>query len=196
MRLPLLIEGFKLSTSAAYQAPWRLRSGQGNDPRALQLREAWLAPGSGTISEPIYPFGVEAMKASAHGLGVAAEFLGYFGGAKALPAQRDDSGSENQIARSVTAVGEHTDLALLFGIFGWAGAQQLRHDLFSFSILGGSATRLCIPLLRNGALATFRCPHFERIGAERPIQSDSNGFHEKASFVKPNVATLTVLEEP
>jgi hypothetical protein len=34
------------------------------------------------------------------------------------------------------------------------------------------------------------------MGAERPIQSDSNGFHEKASFVKPTVATLTVLEEP
>jgi hypothetical protein len=73
------------------------------------------------------------MEASAHGLGMAAKLLGDPGGAHSLPAQSDDSGSENQIARSVTAVGELTDLALLFGIFGLAGAQQLRHDLFSFS---------------------------------------------------------------
>jgi hypothetical protein len=37
---------------------------------------------------------------------------------------------------------------------------------------------------------------FGRIGAERPIHSDSNDFHEKASFVKPTVAPLTVQEEP
>jgi hypothetical protein len=62
VRLPLLIEGFELSTTAAYQTPWRLCSGQSDDPRAFQLREAWLASGSGAISESIYPFGVEAME--------------------------------------------------------------------------------------------------------------------------------------
>ena len=78
MRLPLLIEGFKFSTTAAHQTSGWLRCGQGDDPRAFQLREAWLAPGSGTISEPIYPFGVEAVKALSNGLGMAAELLGYF----------------------------------------------------------------------------------------------------------------------
>jgi hypothetical protein len=37
VRLPLLIEGFELSTTAAaYQTPWRLCCGQSDDPRAFQ----------------------------------------------------------------------------------------------------------------------------------------------------------------
>jgi hypothetical protein len=133
VRHPLLIEGFELSTTAAYQTPWRLCSGQSDDPRAFQLREAWLASGSGAISESIYPFGVEAMEASAHGLGVAAKLLSYPGGAQPLPAQRDDPGSEYPVCGSVAAAGKLADLPLFFGIFGLAGVQQFRHDLFSFS---------------------------------------------------------------
>lgn len=49
--LPLLIEGFQFSTTAAHQAPGRLCSGQGNDPRAFQLREARLPADAGTIRE-------------------------------------------------------------------------------------------------------------------------------------------------
>ena len=52
---PLLIEGFELSSTAAYQPSGRLRSGQSDDLRAFQLREAWLASGTRTISESVYP---------------------------------------------------------------------------------------------------------------------------------------------
>jgi len=134
VRLPLLIEGFELSSPAAHQTSGWLCCGQGNDLRALQLREAWLAPGSGTISEPIYPFGVEAMKVLSNGLGVAAEFFGYFGGAKALPAQRDDPGAEYPVCGGMAASGESVDLALLFGIFWRVSVKQFRHVLFSFPV--------------------------------------------------------------
>ena len=60
MRLPLLIEGFELSSTTAYQPSGGLHPGQSDDPGALQLREARLAPSSGTIFESIYPFSVEA----------------------------------------------------------------------------------------------------------------------------------------
>ena len=93
---PLLIEGFELSTSAAYQPSGRLRSGQSDDLRAFQLREAWLASGTRTISESVYPFGVEAVEWLSNGFGMAAEFLGYFGGARSLPTLRDDLGPEDQ----------------------------------------------------------------------------------------------------
>jgi hypothetical protein len=86
---PLLIEGFELSSTAAYQPSGRLRSGQSDDLRAFQLREAWLASGTRTISESVYPFGVEAVEGLSNGFGMAAEFLGYFCGAQPLPTQRD-----------------------------------------------------------------------------------------------------------
>ena len=46
---PLLIEGFELSSTAAYQPSGRLRSGQSDELRAFQLREAWLASGTRTL---------------------------------------------------------------------------------------------------------------------------------------------------
>jgi hypothetical protein len=148
---PLLIEGFELSTSAAYQPSGRLRSGQSDDLRAFQLREAWLASGTRTISESVYPFGVEAVEGLSNGFGMAAEFLGYFGGAQSLPTQRDDLGPEGPVSGSMAATSQFVDLPLFFGIFGLAGAKQFRHVHFSFSV-SGSATCLCIPSLRNGAV--------------------------------------------
>jgi hypothetical protein len=44
---------------------------QSDDLRAFLLGYPRLAPGSGTICEPIYSFGVEAMEALAHSLRVA-----------------------------------------------------------------------------------------------------------------------------
>ena len=120
---PLLIEGFELSSTAAYQPSGRLRSGQSEDLRAFQLREAWLASGTRTISESIYPFGVEAVEWLSNGFGMAAEFLGYFGGAQSQPTQRDDPGPQDPVSGSVAATSQFVNLLLFFGIFGLAGAK-------------------------------------------------------------------------
>jgi len=92
-------------------------------PGALVFGDARLAPGSGTISKPIYPFGVEAVEALPHGLGVAAEFLGDPGVAQSLPAQGDDAGAQDPVPRSMTATGQLMDLALFIGILGQAGGE-------------------------------------------------------------------------
>jgi hypothetical protein len=56
MSLPSFIEGFKLSTAAAHQAPGWLCPGEGDDLRAFQLCEARPAPGTGAVAESIYAF--------------------------------------------------------------------------------------------------------------------------------------------
>jgi hypothetical protein len=107
---------------------------QGDDPGALILREAGFAARAGAISETIYSCGIEAVEASTHGLGVAAELLGYLGGTQSLPAQGDDPGSEDPITWGVAAAGELVNLSLLFGVFGRSGAKQFRHVLFSLPV--------------------------------------------------------------
>ena len=42
---------------------------------------------------------------------------------------------------------------------------------------------------KGGVCSQLERPLFEWMGAERPIHSDSNGFHEKVSLVKVNVVT-------
>jgi hypothetical protein len=77
----LLIEDFKLSTTAAHQAPGRLSPGKSDDLRAFQLCEARLAPRTVTVTESIYTLAVEPMEAFPNGLWMTAEFLGDPGGA-------------------------------------------------------------------------------------------------------------------
>jgi hypothetical protein len=48
----------------------------------------WLAARAGAVSEPVYPFGVEAVEALSYGLRMTAEFLGYLGGAQILPGSK------------------------------------------------------------------------------------------------------------
>lgn len=81
MSLSVLIEGFKLSTTAAHQAPGRVCSSEEDDLRAFQLCQARLAAGAGTVAKPVYPFGIEPMDALSDGLGVTAKFGGDPGGA-------------------------------------------------------------------------------------------------------------------
>ena len=78
---------------------------QEDDPGALIFSDSRLAPGSGTICEIIYAFGVEAVETLSHGLRMAAEFFGYLGSSKSLPAQGDDAGAEDPVAGSVAATG-------------------------------------------------------------------------------------------
>lgn len=164
VRLPLLIEGFELSSTAAHQPTGWLRSGQSNDPRAFQLREAWLASSTGTISESIYPFGVEAMEASTHGLGVATKLLGYFGGAKSLPAQSDDPGSEDPITGGVAACGELVNLSLLFGVFGRSGAKQFRHVLFSLPVRRFGHKLMCTAFEERSSNLIRTLAQFRKMG--------------------------------
>ena len=58
-----------------------------DDLGALLLGYSRPAPGSGTISKSIYPFGVEAVEAPSESLWMAAKLLGDVGGAQSLPAQ-------------------------------------------------------------------------------------------------------------
>jgi hypothetical protein len=85
------------------------------------LGDAGFPSGTGAVAESIYPFGVEAVDTSAHGLGMASEPLGYLGRAKSLPTQRDDASSYDPVAGSVAAAGEFADLPFFFETFGRAG---------------------------------------------------------------------------
>jgi hypothetical protein len=90
------VGGLRVSSSVWSPPPGSVRGSPGGSlrtkaiaPGAIILRNAGLAPGSGTISESIYPFGVEAVEALSYGLRVAAEFLGYFGSAQPQPTQKE-----------------------------------------------------------------------------------------------------------
>jgi hypothetical protein len=60
---------------------------------------------------------------------MAAEFFGYLGGSKPLPAQGDDAGAQDPVAWGVAAAGQLTDLRLFSRVFGHAGVQEFRHGL-------------------------------------------------------------------
>jgi hypothetical protein len=106
-----LVEDLRWQSIVADQHPGRLFGDKSDDPGALVLRDARFASGSGAISETIYTFGVEAMEALSYGFRMTAKLLGDCGGAQPLPAQRDDAGAEDPVARSVAAAGEFVDLA-------------------------------------------------------------------------------------
>ncbi len=89
---------------------------QGDDPGTLILSDARLATSARAVAEAIHPFGVEAVEAGAHGLGMTPELLGDLARAKSLPAQRDDPGSRDPVTRSVVAAGEFADFSLLLYI--------------------------------------------------------------------------------
>jgi hypothetical protein len=131
---PLLVFGLKPAAGLGEELARRGFGEQGDDPGALILREAGLAARAGAISETIYSCGIEAVEASTHGLGVAAELLGYLGGTQSLPAQGDDPGSEDPITGGVAAAGELVNPSLLFGVFGRSGAKQFRHVRFSLPV--------------------------------------------------------------
>jgi hypothetical protein len=120
------------------------------ETRDGQLRALGESP-TAPVSEAIHAFGVEAVESGAHGLGMAAEFFGYLGGAKSLPTQGDDPGAEVPVTGGTSAAGQFTDLRLFSKDFGHAGVQRFRHSLLlpgrRFSVIS-----LCVPSLRNGAL--------------------------------------------
>jgi hypothetical protein len=82
-----------------------------------------LTARAGAVSEPVYPFGVEAVEALSYTLRMTAEFLGYLGGAQTLPAQRDDADAEDPASGSVAASGEFAYLSLFLYVLGCAGAK-------------------------------------------------------------------------
>jgi len=112
----------------------RIFGDQGDDPGALIFGYTGFTSGSGEVSEAVQAFGVEAVEALSYGLRVAAELLGYVGGAQPLPAQGDDAGAEDPISWGMAAAGELVNLSLLFGVFGRSGAKQFRHVLFSLPV--------------------------------------------------------------
>jgi hypothetical protein len=85
------------------------------------LGEPRLAAGTGAVTKPVQPLGVEPLDALAHGLGMAVELGGDLAGARAVPAAGDHPGAGNPIARGVAAGRELADRAFLGGILGWSG---------------------------------------------------------------------------
>jgi hypothetical protein len=60
----------------------RVFGDQGDDPGALIFGDAGLAAGPGAVPETVHTVDVEAMEALSYGLRMAAELLGYVGGAQ------------------------------------------------------------------------------------------------------------------
>jgi hypothetical protein len=60
---------------------------------------------------------------------MAADFFGYLGCSKPLPAQGDDAGAQDPVAGGVAAAGQLTDLRHFCRVFGYAGVQKFRHGL-------------------------------------------------------------------
>jgi hypothetical protein len=52
---------------------------QRDNLRAFQFRKAWPASGAGSVSEPLYALGIEAVDALPDGLGTTAELFGDLG---------------------------------------------------------------------------------------------------------------------
>jgi hypothetical protein len=74
---------------------------ESKDLALFRFGQARLAPGAGTITQPVDPLSGEAPKAFAHGLGMAAQFLGNCGGPPPLPAADNHACAANPIARRV-----------------------------------------------------------------------------------------------
>lgn len=108
----LLIRGLQLAASVTDQPPGRIGRDQRDNPGAFGFGEAGLSSGTRAVAEPVYPLGVEAVDAFAHGLRMASEFGGDPRGAQAPPAEQDHSGAQYPVRRGMSAVGELSELAL------------------------------------------------------------------------------------
>ena len=118
-----LVFGLESASGLGEQLAPRIFADQSDDPGALVLCDARLTARTGAVSEPVYPFGVEAVEPLAYALRMTAEFLGYLGGVQTLPAQRDDAGAEDPICGSVATSGECAYLLLFLYVLGCAGTQ-------------------------------------------------------------------------
>jgi nucleoside-diphosphate-sugar epimerase len=78
-----------------------------------------LRPAPGRSPSPSIPSALKRWRGFLTVFGMAAEFLGYFGGAQSLPTQRDDLGPEDPVSGSVAATSQFVDLPLFFGTSGW-----------------------------------------------------------------------------
>jgi hypothetical protein len=85
------------------------------------LGEPRLAAGTGAVTKPVQPLGIEPLDALAHGLGVAVKFGGDLAGPRSVPAAADHPGAGNPVAGGVAAGRELADRAFLGGILGWSG---------------------------------------------------------------------------
>jgi hypothetical protein len=83
---------------------------------------AGLTAGARTVTEPIDPFGIEAVDALSYGLGMAVQRVGDLGGTQSSPAQGDDSGTEDPVTRCAAAARELVDLPF-FSIFRFASTE-------------------------------------------------------------------------
>jgi hypothetical protein len=79
---PLLVFGLEAAAGLGDELARRVFGDQGDDPGALIFGDAGLAAGLGAVPETVHTVDVEAMEALSYGLRMAAELLGYVGGAQ------------------------------------------------------------------------------------------------------------------
>jgi hypothetical protein len=125
VRRRLGVRGRTQPLAALVQAPGRLGAGQGDDLAALGLGQPPGQARAGQVGQPVQPVGiVEAVQPLVHRLGVAAEPVGEFGDAGAVPACGDDAGALDQAGRRMPSSGQLAQGVFLGRGGWWAGGQR------------------------------------------------------------------------
>jgi hypothetical protein len=101
--------------------------GQSDDLASLGFGQAGFASRSGSISQPVEPFGIEASDPLANGLRMTSEFPSNPRRAQPFPTPDNHPGPQDPIAGRVSALGQSAHLALFGSIARRFGAQQFRH---------------------------------------------------------------------
>jgi hypothetical protein len=174
MSFPLLIAGLQLTTSTADQLPWRIGANQRDDQGALGFGDASLASRSRAIAKPIESLLIEAMDALADRLWVAPQLRSDACVVRSSPSQLRAISS----GLCLSSRRERGDFEPVCGPFVLlrdlrAHGRVAASARSSPSLVGGPATRLCIPPLRNGALAVV-C-WFKRKGSITPQEKQVRG---------------------
>jgi hypothetical protein len=119
----LLIASFQLAASAANQPSRWIGGYQRDNPGTFGFREPGLTSGTRAITKAVYPLSVKAVNTPAHRLRMTSQLSSDFSRAKSAPAKYDHAGALYPVCRSVTAVGQLTQLLLLEGILGGVGVE-------------------------------------------------------------------------
>lgn len=98
------------------QTARRLTPRQGDQAAALVLAEAAGAAGTGPVTEPVEPLGVEAGEPLAHRLGMTPQGGGDHSGALPVPTAHNHLRPPDPVTRRVPAPSQLPDVAFLHGI--------------------------------------------------------------------------------
>jgi hypothetical protein len=121
------VGGDKGPLGLAHDRTGRRALGQRDDLAALRFGQARFTPRAQPIPETLEPFCIEAHNPLAHGLRMAAQFVGDRRGSPSVPTVDNHPRPEDPIAGRVPALGEPTNLAFFRVIAGSPGTKEFRH---------------------------------------------------------------------